>query len=417
MRSTSSNNPIGIRTAPYTNYTRTYGLVVGLLGPHLDGEIYAATMWRLRQLWLSNGWSQDTLMRYVVDGMSYTAPKPAYEDMRDGILSSIANMSTEVDPDAARCTVWNAFAQFGIGVGADGYEICAIGLCFFKATESFTLPAECPAGPPPNTAPVVAISQPQTGTSVTQGTSVTFTGSASDAEDGNLSASLSWSSSIDGVIGSGASFSTSSLSAGTHVVTASVTDGGGLSGSAGIVVIVNAASNTAPVVSITAPSNGSSFVQGASIGFAGSANDTEEGNLSASLVWTSSLAPFNLGTGASIFRSDLAVGTHIITASVTDGGGLSGQAQVAITVTVTPQVNITLTASGYKVKGSEYVDLSWGGATTPVDVFRNGTRIATATPNDGAFTDATGGKGKGTFTYRVCNTGTSTCSSTATVSF
>ena len=40
----SSNNPIGIRQYPYTNYPRTYGLVVGILGPHLDGEIYAATL-------------------------------------------------------------------------------------------------------------------------------------------------------------------------------------------------------------------------------------------------------------------------------------------------------------------------------------------------------------------------------------
>ena len=82
----SSNNPIGIRQYPYTNYPRTYSLVVGILGPHLDGEIYAATLWRLRQLWLGKGWSQDLLLRYIVDGMNYTIPKPAFEDMRDGIL-------------------------------------------------------------------------------------------------------------------------------------------------------------------------------------------------------------------------------------------------------------------------------------------------------------------------------------------
>ena len=58
----SSNNPIGIRQYPYTNYPRTYSLVVGIHGPHLDGEIYAATLWRLRQLWLGKGWSQDMLL-------------------------------------------------------------------------------------------------------------------------------------------------------------------------------------------------------------------------------------------------------------------------------------------------------------------------------------------------------------------
>ncbi|MEM8964544.1 MAG: matrixin family metalloprotease, partial [Acidobacteriota bacterium] len=81
-----------------------------------------------------------------------------------------------------------------------------------------------------NTAPTVNISNPSNGASFTQGTSVSFSGSASDAEDGSLTGSLAWSSSLDGSIGSGGSFSTSSLSVGSHTITASVTDSGGLSG-------------------------------------------------------------------------------------------------------------------------------------------------------------------------------------------
>ena len=49
-----------------------------------------------------------------------------------------------------------------------------------------------------------------------------------------LSASLSWSSSIDGAIGSGASFSISTLSRGTHTITASVIDSDGNPASASI---------------------------------------------------------------------------------------------------------------------------------------------------------------------------------------
>jgi hypothetical protein len=85
-----------------------------------------------------------------------------------------------------------------------------------------------------NTAPSVAISAPASGTSVTAGTSVTFTGSATDVQDGSLSASLSWTSSRDGVLGTGASLSTSALSVGSHTITAAVTDSGGLTGSASI---------------------------------------------------------------------------------------------------------------------------------------------------------------------------------------
>ena len=74
-----------------------------------------------------------------------------------------------------------------------------------------------------NTAPQVTIQSPANGASSTAGTSVKFTGSASDAEDGSLSASITWTSDRDGSLGQGASI-TKSLSTGTHVITASVTD-------------------------------------------------------------------------------------------------------------------------------------------------------------------------------------------------
>jgi hypothetical protein len=78
---------------------------------------------------------------------------------------------------------------------------------------------------------------------------------------------------------------------------------------------------------------------------------------------------------------------------------------------------ITLTARGYKVRGQRRVDLSWSGATsTNVDVYRNGVVIVT-TPNDGFYTDPVGGRGHATYTYRVCEAGTNTCSNDATVTF
>ncbi len=80
-----------------------------------------------------------------------------------------------------------------------------------------------------------------------------------------------------------------------------------------------------------------------------------------------------------------------------------------------PPGPITLTASGYKKKGARYVDLAWSGATgTNVDVFRNGTRVTT-TANDGAHTDSL--SAAGTYTYRVCDAGTTTCSADKSVVF
>jgi len=80
---------------------------------------------------------------------------------------------------------------------------------------------------PPNTAPNVTISTPADNANFTDSDVIAFTGSASDAEDGDLSASIEWSSDIDGVLGSGASVNTT-LTAGTHTISATVTDSGTL---------------------------------------------------------------------------------------------------------------------------------------------------------------------------------------------
>ena len=86
------------------------------------------------------------------------------------------------------------------------------------------------------------------------------------------------------------------------------------------------------------------------------------------------------------------------------------------TPTPTP-AQITLTAQGYLVRGKRTADLSWSGATSNrVDVYRNGVLIVT-TRNDGFQTDKIGGPPPGTFTYKVCNQGTQTCSNNATVNF
>lgn len=81
-----------------------------------------------------------------------------------------------------------------------------------------------------------------------------------------------------------------------------------------------------------------------------------------------------------------------------------------------PPPAISLTASGRKQKGNAFVDLAWSGATgASVDIHRNGALLLT-TPNDGAHTDALG-KVSGTFRYKVCESGTTTCSSEVAVQF
>ncbi|HXV64356.1 MAG TPA: Ig-like domain-containing protein [Vicinamibacteria bacterium] len=98
-----------------------------------------------------------------------------------------------------------------------------------------------------NQVPAVTITSPADGSSFDERASISFSATAGDVEDGDLSANLSWSSDLDGAIGSGTDFS-NGLSVGTHTVTASVTDSGGLTGTDQIMVTVNA-NNAAPMAS------------------------------------------------------------------------------------------------------------------------------------------------------------------------
>ena len=108
----SASDPIGTRRAPYAGYPRTYGDVTGA-EVHDDGEIYGAIGWRLIELFGEAG--RDTLFSYLVQGMNYTPAGPTYEQMRDGILQAV---SIGGGTAADTCKVWQAFAQFGVGEGA-----------------------------------------------------------------------------------------------------------------------------------------------------------------------------------------------------------------------------------------------------------------------------------------------------------
>jgi len=66
---------------------------------------------------------------------------------------------------------------------------------------------------------------------VPPGTSMVFSGLASDPEDGPVPVeSLVWTSDVDGELGAGGDVVTDLLSAGTHVITLSATDSDGMAG-------------------------------------------------------------------------------------------------------------------------------------------------------------------------------------------
>jgi hypothetical protein len=215
--------------------------------------------------------------------------------------------------------------------------------------------------PPENSAPALFIHSPANNTQVDFGESVLFSASASDNEDGSLSQQINWSSSISGQLGVGAS-AILTLESGTHTITASVVDSGNLVSSQNIILVVAEAppENTAPVVSIVNPTNGHSEYQGSSISFNGNAFDQEQGSLTSNLVWQSNVDGV-LGAGGSI-SSVLSLGTHTITASVMDEQGLQGQSQITVTIleaiNTAPEISITSPTSGSEFLETDAVTLT-----------------------------------------------------------
>jgi hypothetical protein len=175
--------------------------------------------------------------------------------------------------------------------------------------------------------------------------------------------------------------------------------------------------NTPPSVTITAPVSDSVFNSGVAVAFSGAATDQQDGNLSGVISWRSSIDGA-LGAGSTLSVM-LSAGTHAITATVTDSAGATASMTEAVVINQpsSAPTSLVLVARGYKTKGGQMADLTWSGAlSASVDLYRDGVRLTT-TVNDGSQTDVINRKGSGTYTYRVCEAGGSTCSNNATVVF
>ena len=106
----AASDPAGIRSVPYGAYTKTYKAAFTATEVHLDGELYGAIGWRLRQQ-LRRG------CRPVVGlhGRRHELHAGNAERSSRCATASLAERSPTPDDE---CKVWDAFADFGVGVGA-----------------------------------------------------------------------------------------------------------------------------------------------------------------------------------------------------------------------------------------------------------------------------------------------------------
>ena len=177
-----------------------------------------------------------------------------------------------------------------------------------------------------NTPPTLEIISPEPASEFIHGDSVTFVGSSFDEEDGNLSNSILWVSNIDGFLHTGSSFTTTSLSIGSHVITTNVIDVLGFFNTKAILVTIldpnNLPENDPPTLLVNTPSHASVFDEGDPVLLTGTALDLQDGVLNSSIEWSDDIDGF-LGIGESLTTTSLSAGDHTVTASVTDSGGLT----------------------------------------------------------------------------------------------
>jgi serine protease len=144
--------------------------------------------------------------------------------------------------------------------------------------------------------------------------------------------------------------------------------------------------------------------------FDGSGSSDSDGSIT-SYAWN--FGDGTTGSGVTVNKMYASGGTRTVTLTVTDNGGATGSQSQSVTVTASSS-GITLNVSTSKVRGITTASLSWSGATSSVDVFRDGSLLKTVS---GTSTTDNLGRGSGSVTYRVCNAGSTTCSNEVPVTY
>jgi predicted CXXCH cytochrome family protein len=263
------------------------------------------------------------------DAITFTATAT---DAIEGNLAANVDWTSDIDGALGTGGTLN---KTGMSLGQHTITATVANAQGLNATATITITITDASGHIP---PLLTITAPPNNSTYMQGTNITFSGTAIDDVDGDVSANIQWASSIDGPIGAGASVSTSSLSVGIHIIAASVTDSHGLTSTRSIrIFVANAGGNIPPDLTILSPANAASFQQGSPVDFIGRALITTDGNISAYIQWSSDLDGALASNASGFATSSLSVGTHVITATVTDANtGLASTDSVTIVITPIP---------------------------------------------------------------------------------
>jgi serine protease len=241
---------------------------------------------------------------------------------------------------------------------------------------------------------VINIQQPAPGTTVQAGSNLTF--QAFVAEGGRGTPTVTWSSTIGGVIGTGTSLTTNALAAGSHTVTATAAFTDGFTASDTVTVNVQ---NTPPTVRIDSPLDGASYFAGQPVPLTGTSFDPNIPPLfrlaDAQVSWFVDGVFRANGHAHTIPAGTLALGARTIRFEGTDGIETASD-QVSITILANPAdlppnvVNITNPAQGASFLADQEDGRGWyyqltltGNASDPEDGVLTGSSLRWTTSIEG----------------------------------
>lgn len=237
----------------------------------------------------------------------------------------------------------------------------------------------------PNVPPSIALTSPIGGGSFVAPASIPLGAMATDP-DGSVSSVTFFANGAPVGTTSSSPFAIlwSPVGAGQYTLTAIATDNqGATTTSAGVSVTV-VPPNVPPVVALTGPAYGSSFVAPASITITASAADADGAVTSVAFFVDGAPIGSDASSPYSILWSNVAPGTYTLTATATDNSGATSQSN-AVQVTITaPRINVALAANGGMASASTTLSASY-----PASGAINGDRRGLGWGAGGGWNDGT----------------------------
>ena len=236
-----------------------------------------------------------------------------------------------------------------------------------------------------NTLPTIQLTAPAHQSIFSAGTNITITANASD-KDGSVAKVefFNGTEKLGEDLASPYSIEWRNISAGTYTLTARATDNESGSTTSDKVTVTITASNTAPIVSITSPTNNASYKDGTSLTLTANASDAN-GTITKVEFYNGTLKlGEDLSAPYSFTVSNLTTGNYSLTAKAIDNAeAISISGIVYITVTgsnVPPVIRITNPLAHSSFSPGENIILSAeasdeDGSVTKVEFFQGSTKL------------------------------------------